>query len=1362
MSTIEFTPEQRHAIEAGCGPAGAGGHSLIVSAAAGSGKTSVLTERCAYLVCDAAPHPARGRRARCDIDELLVLTFTEAAAAAMRSRIIDAIRSRSEASPEDERLAQQVALVESAQISTIHSFCLWLIRRWFTHVDIDPGAFVLDADESVVLKRQVLDRLFSELYGITRQPGDPLGRPGAPGSTASDARDDAAGGEGDRHERSAAARSKTAVARAFVKLVDDYGLGSDHAVVEFILNLHDFTGSLPDPDGWLADAHRSLTDDALSLVRAVVDDLARELAVQLEDCAQRAAGIEAGHEIGAVYASQIREYAGALANWGEGLAPAEPEQARGDEEWLRRFESVRAEIAAFSFGKTRAPRLSKDADPAVLAARAAAQQALKHVKEDLFGSRLKKEFALFTVDELLDGLNRTAPYVRTIVELVWMFRDAYARKKREMMALDFADLERFAFQLLCDPDTAGRDPQTPSAVARALHERFAHVLVDEFQDINPLQEAIIRLVSREACPHRDNNLFVVGDIKQSIYRFRLAEPAVFAERLERFSTSTRNEAGEALSLQKNFRSTPEILDAVNLVFGQLMPAAGGDVVYDAEAELRPGREPDSGASGPRHPVELHVLERTWKGTQFDDDFGEQSGYGTASLSDPSRWTAIEREAYFMASRIREWKTIRAPKANGEPIQYRDVAVLLRATKINAEQVAAMLNRMGVPAFADTGGSLFSAREVRDVLAALQVLDNVQQDIPLAGVLRSGILGQAFSADELATIRCSQRNVPFHAAVRAFAESDRPQDTRKLAERLRSLLECISRYRADMRRRPLADVLWGIYLEHGYLAHVGGLPNGAQRRANLLRLHELARGFSPGAPGFRRQGLHRFLRFVEALQEEERELATATPIGEAEDVVRVMSIHQAKGLEFPVVFVAGLGTRFHLGDRSGRMIFERKPSRGAGVGLRVVDPDRMIEYPSAAHRLVAREIEQSTRAEELRILYVAMTRAQDRLILLGSQRNARNLNADFRAGARSDPPSRLAILTATTPLEWLIPTMRAAAAEGKRASAVRSGIALHVHDVDEMSRWAVGKSVEDENEHVRRAIARGADLPPYEPLAPDDPGVKAALSRIEYVYPHLASSSVRAAIAASEFKGTFDYTVDPEVRATPLFQGAFEVPPSKYGDVPGAPGGDDAVRRGVMTHRILQFLDFDKAVDAPGVAAELQRMVDAGVIHPDALATVDRGSIEWFVSTPLAEAIRAAGDQYRREFAFITAEPLEVFDRSVGVPSGAPGEGNGPSSAELLRRTPDEVLVRGIVDGVLCGRAGDGIEIVDFKTDVIQVKDVPQRAERYRPQMELYTRAMSRLWTRPVRACWLVFLAPRRITRLNSDSVDGESRIATGG
>jgi len=902
--------------------------------------------------------------------------------------------------------------------------------------------------------------------------------------------------------------------------------------------------------------------------------------------------------------------------------------------------------------------------------------------------------------------------------------------------MDFADLERFAYRLLAGKSTEGGD--APSAVASLLHDRFHYVLVDEFQDINPLQQAVIQLVSRESDAGRPNNLFAVGDEKQSIYRFRLAEPALFSQRRSAMRTAEAVGDGEVITLQDNFRSRPEVLEAVNIVFRELMRGGCSDISYDAESELRAARSGGSeGAT--RVPVELHLLERTWS---KNDEENEESNADSAGPWDPSRWSDIEREAYWIGMRIQQLMNAGEKKCGGESLSYRDVAVLLRVARINAERAAAMLSAMGIPAHAAAGASLFAAVEVRDALAALEVLDNARQDIPLAAVLRNGILGDILSEDELVEIRSLDRKAPFHETVRRYTvEGTDPS----LRERLSSLWMRMDRYRKEVRLAPLSEVLWDLYERHGFLAHAQGLANGRQRYANLLKLHDLSRRFGT----IRHRGLRAFLQYVRSLENQEQDPGTAPVVGESEDVVRVMSIHQSKGLEFPIVFVAGLGTRFHLGDRTGDMIFERR----SGIGLRVMDTERMIAYPSAAHLLAAAEIERTTREEELRILYVAMTRARDRLVLVGSQEGcqeaaleaARQSQRLSIAGSGNTGVSKTFVIdsfravTAQTPLQWLVPIVAANAGpvETSWTSQRQSELAfrIQVHEADEMSAWRVDRPSDREaGAGVRQVVARLELLPPEEPRAPLDPVPAEILSRLDYVYPQLPMTCVRAAIGAGEFKGTYDWTGSLDHRAARGYGGAADdafaltFTPRRSDRSRFMDRKLSAVERGILAHRALQHLNWQTAINESGIALELDRLVADGILNGELLRELDADSLAWFAATPLADAVRSLGESYRREFPFISSEPPSRFDDAA---TGQPG---------------DSVLVRGIVDGVLPFE--DRVELIDFKTDAISIGELASRAESYRPQMELYARAVSRLWKKPVKCAWLVFLSVRQIVTIS--------------
>lgn len=1279
MAKIPFTPEQRRAIEAI-------GHSVLVTAAAGSGKTAVLAERCAYLVCDAPPE------SHCDVDRLLVLTFTDAAAGEMRGRIVEALRQRLERCPGDARLREQVALTDAAQISTIHSFCLRLIRRWFTEAQVDPAATLLDEHEARLLRRDALDEVLDENYARQDRTECPLG------TTADDADAES----------------------AFARLVDVYGLGNDRQIAKLVLDLDGFTTSLVSPQSWLEEAVATPRDEPDRVILEVLSTLPDELEWQIEHGQWQAATIDPSSPAAAFARERILEHASQLRAWRESIS----DSPSGGEARLRSLESVCDAMRDFAFDRKRGPQLKKDTDDETRRTVEAARKRYSKIKE-LFKNRLQNRYALFTLDEWRDGLRRIVPYIETIVSLVRQFRGAYDARKREINVLDFSDLERLAHKILSDPS----DARQPSPIARALHDTYAYVLVDEFQDINPLQQEVLRLASHEAADDLPGNLFVVGDVKQSIYRFRLAEPALFVERLRRFCDDPTR--GEAISLQKNFRSRAHVLDAVNHVFSGLMPPGAGPVEYDDEAVLRPGREePDT----PPSPVELHVVDRAWQRDEPEDEDEESDGDAadtdtapTGDISerrltvpdDPSTWAPIEREGHLIGRRIQ------AMMQEEPSIRYGDVAVLLRAAKVNAERIAAMLTATHIPAYAAVGGSLFAAVEVRDVLALLQVLDNARQDIPLAAVLRSGMIAAPLDEADLLRIRLLDPKDDFYRVVHRYPREGADKDLRG---KVGALLQHIERLRADAACTAPADLLWRIYHEFGHLAYCCGLPGGPQRRANLLEFHQLARSFG----SFRRQGLARFLRFIEGMADEEAEVPIASPIGEAEDVVRIMSIHQSKGLEFPVVFVAGLGNRFNLGDRSGRMVFARR----ARIGLRDVDTDDMIEYPSAAHAAVVEEIEREARAEELRVLYVAMTRARDRLILVGSQRHADRL-LDQDTSGPAGGISSLTTHTAASFMDWLVPVIRSGshtigtgADDPFKSAAGGTRFDVRVHTAESMTDWRTEAAGAGANVKTREAVASLKPLPASEPMCPDDDAVESVERRLAFVYPHLPTCVVPATIAASEYKGLVDFAGAPEATiADGTGPSAFAVPPSKYDE----DGEDVALHRGVVTHRILERLDFQVAVDAGGVASELQRMIDEGIVRAEDRDRVDVASLEWFVTTPLAAAIREAKAAFRRELQYVSAEPPSSFED--GIAAGR----------------EDFVLVRGVVDGIL--PVDGGLEVIDYKTDGIDASEVAQRAARYRPQVALYARAVSRLMDRPVTTCRLVFLTPRCIHEFDRSDID---------
>jgi ATP-dependent helicase/nuclease subunit A len=1274
--------------------------SILVSAAAGSGKTTVLAERCAALVCDGEP------KQRCGIDELLVVTFTDAAAGEMKSRIAAAIRQRLESETRDRRyLQQQLYLLDSASISTIHSFCRTLIGRYFPQAEVDPQASVLNADEAELLRGEVLDALCLELYGD-------------------------AGDEG----------------RAFQSLVDDYGAGSDNAIKRIVLQIHDFINSLPRPYEWLDDAVRRVDPASPESLAAKLDAvqcgrLCDELALQIEYAEHCAATIRACWPVAGMHAEAIDEHAARLADWRATVGEWEP---------------VAAAIRDFEFERARSrPKNLSDEDKAAFDS----AKALRDRTKELFATRLQTGCCAFTKAEYVDGLARIAPHVSALCGLVREFDERYRAAKTDAAAVDFNDLQRCAFKLLAE----GGDPLRPSDVARQLQRQYRHILVDEFQDIDPLQEAILKLASREYADPPQGNLFTVGDIKQSIYRFRLAEPGLFTARADQFAGSSSEKVGELIHLKENFRSRSAIIDAINLVFHPLMRREFGGSDYDESAALVaaasfPEAPADEAASPTpakifnRPAVELHVLEPITEATRSeaadDGEQGEAAGGGDDDLE------GIEREAYLIARRIQQWTGVSATTSNGanrsagcwhvaarpstpggppttRPIEYRDIVILLRSTVHKAGPMADVLRRMGIPVRIERDDTGMDCTEFRDVLSLLSVLDNLQQDLPLAAVMRSPLLVQPFTEGELVEIRLFAPGAPFHRAVTRYAAGGADE---ALRSRVQLLLASIDRYRTRIQREPVADVLWELLRANNYLAYVAGLPDGARRRGNLLRIHELAREFGR----FARQGLHRFLRFIEELIASER--TPQQPAGPAadENAVRIMTVHASKGLEFPVVILADLQKTFNLTDVRSTVVIDRE----YGVALRAADPQRRTMYPTLVHQLAAEASRHESLAEELRVLYVALTRAREHLLLVGRDSLDRlaacaTLHASSAAAARPSVP-RLQLETASNYLHWLLPALTVCPREhvrwpGEKGTA-EPLFKVYAYPRATSDAWRIPPAVQPDRVEALTQLAKLQPLTEDEPLAPAAQ-VEPLLAPLHRAYGSLELTTVPARISVSELKRRWQAEYGGEDRVAHAAAGD-EGRASTHRDRPGPlarpvfladDAAPDPIARGLATHRFLQLVDLKAAGDTAGLQAQLDEMVASGrMSKPDADAVL-LDSAAWLFATDLGVQLRAASAVYR-EVPFVSRIAPERFDPLL-----------------TGRDHRDVLLIRGVVDVVL--PTSEGLEIIDYKTDAISADECAQRAESYRPQVDTYASVMAGIFRQKVIRRSLAFLQPRRLVEL---------------
>ena len=1235
---MDFTPDQRAAVDSD-------GQSVMVSAAAGSGKTAVLAARCVRLVAD---DPA------CGVENLLVVTFTNAAARQMRDRIAQRLRDRQDEAETagdaalSARLNREVQLLPRAGISTLSSFCGNVLRQHFHAAGVDPSFAILDGNQASLLKRTTAKELFDDQY----DPG-----------------------------------SADAAAEDFHRLIDLYAEGDDRGLIRRVIACHDLLTSVADPAAWRGDALRRVEEAAKKplgqseLGKAWIAAVAESFAgvARLADEAERVTRSWAG---GDKSLAKVAVYADGLA------AEARAWHALAGAGSLA---ALAARSAAYKFASK--PPVGK-----AVAGKAETDAAVAALKEAMHNGDAAQSLTI-SEEDWQGGMRAVAGPTRLFLQLVEEFGDRYAAAKTRIRALDFADLERKTLDLLTGP----------SPVARFYQSQFRHVLVDEFQDINEVQDRLLRLLSRETAGDGSRpNLFAVGDVKQSIYRFRLAEPRQFVERLEEVENGGLPHR-RRIDLNTNFRSRGRLLEAVNAAFGRLMSdAAALEIDYADRHALGvnpqyPPAEPAGFAGGP---VEVRVLQARDAAAGGDEPADDEAEGGRQEAE------RIEREAAFVAARIEQFKrqgrVVLREDGGTEPLDFKHVAVLMRSFKRTSERFASVLRRLGVPCHSEVGTGFFASTEVRDVLSLLHVLDNRRQDIPLAALLRSPLVGLDHAEDTMARVRLKNRSrdVPYFEAVLRYARREDEED----AAAVRGALERIDRWRALAHRRPLAELLWTVYTDSGLLAYVAGLPDGEQRAANLLELHKRAGQFD----AFQRQGLGAFVLFLKSL-EDSGEIGQPPVVSPGENVVRAMSVHASKGLEFPVVFLADCGKKHNTGDANGHILLDRK----LGVAMQAVDEAKRVRYPTLVHELVKRDLRRTSLAEELRVLYVAVTRAKEHLVCVGTA--AKDAAAEVAAWGAHAGGGRLAaaeVLQGKSFLDWL-----GMAAAGSPQ-----------FDVAVVEDPAVYESAETVSGRAKPAKVDQnlIDLKPLADAPPLTDDARAAVQRITTPYHHPAVAALAAAVgvttlgddAALHLAGLKRRNATPaDVRTART-----RLPRPRFVDAEAT-----AADLGTATHVALRHLDFRDAADEPAVRRQIDGMVARHQLDAGLAGRIDAAALAWLAATDLGDLLKAHHDALLRELPVrVPADPKQI----VG---GWRGDRDGPL---------DRVLLRGQVDVAVPVKSG--IVLADYKTDRLEADDeqgVAATLEAYRPQVAHYRRAVEAVTNRPVTAAYLVLLGPRRIEAL---------------
>ena len=830
---------------------------------------------------------------------------------------------------------------------------------------------------------------------------------------------------------------------------------------------------------------------------------------------------------------------------------------------------------------------------------------------------------------LLREMRGCAPAMGALLDLVLAFDREYARDKQRSGVVDYADLEHKTVQLLTDEDGA------PTALAAQVAGRFTEIMVDEYQDVSPVQDAIFRALSRDG-----KNLFLVGDVKQSIYRFRLADPNLFTEKYLRFADADAAAPGQArrIVLQENFRSRREILEAANAVFSLCMSRALGEIDYDEAAALTPGAA---------YPGEVPVPELLL--LRLPESHDEDS---------PDK---AELEAAFVARKIRDLLqsgTTVTEQGRQRPLRPGDVAILLRSANTVGGAYRRALIREGLPVASGQGGGFFQSVEVSTLLSMLALLDNPHQDIPLIAVLRSPAFG--FSADALSRIRAADKDADFYTALCKASETD---------EACRAFLDKLKSLRRQAPDLSAAELTWLLLEELDLIALCSAMADGELRRARLMELVALAESFE--SSGYR--GLHRFVLWLKRLAGRGQEPAVGAETGSA---VQILSIHKSKGLEFPVVFLCDTGRRFNTRDSSATVLVHPE----LGLGPKITDLERRVEYPSLARSAIALRGVRETYSEEMRVLYVAMTRPKERLYITAALKNPEK-SIEKEALSVSRPMAAEVLSRALAPVHWLID---AALADGEEHLRLR---------VEE---------AETPEEEDAEAEPR-ADV--------DEAAAEELRRRLSFRYPDARAESLPSKVTATELKGHDEPDADAR-DLSPKRRRPFRMPDFLKEERPVT-----GAEKGTATHLVLQFIDYGKTGSEAEVRREIRRLREQRFLSEREAEAVDASAIVKLFASPLGQRLRSA-DAIHREFKFsLLCDAGDFFDGCAG----------------------EELLLQGVVD---CYLEEDGqLTVIDYKTDRLKNKaEAEERARVYRGQLQAYAKALSRICGKPVKECLLYFLS----------------------
>ena len=1256
---VSFTPDQQRVIDTR-------NRNILVSAAAGSGKTAVLVERIIQKICD-EENPV-------DIDRLLIVTFTSAAAAQMRERISKAVSKKLEEQPENEHLQKQSALIHNAQITTIDSFCLFVIRNNFNEIGLDPGFRVADEGEIKLLEGDVLDDLLEECHSEGREE--------------------------------------------FLRFVESYSTGgNEKRIEEAILRLYHFSISYPFPEEWL-EARKddyTLTSIAELPQKAWFQGALRYMETVLCECEERLnRGLEIASGIGGP--EQYRENL---------IADLELiEQLRSTNDYQKLYDL----FTYSSFSRLSAKK--SDCDPAL-------KEVVKAIRDEVKKNiaDLKKFLFLISPEDTFEDMKQCEGVVKELVSLTLAYKERLDAAKRDKNIVDFSDMEHFALQILLEKDEEGNLIQRETALA--FQDYFEEIMIDEYQDSNEVQELLLKSISGE--DKGRFNRFMVGDVKQSIYKFRLARPEIFMEKYDTYENSENAEDKVRIDLSMNFRSRREVTDATNFICGQIMKKQVGNVEYDEKAALYVGASYTEPQEENLYQTELLIVTEN----------PEEENSNTISEK--------EKEAYIVADRIRElvghFPVTDAQTGELRPAKYSDIVILFRATAGWDEDFRRVLAERGIPVHITSKTGYFQTLEIQGIVNFLKVLNNPLQDIPFFGVMKLPFFD--FSEEEIVKIRCfaldfrkrheheGKQNLFLYEQVKLYAEyegelqkSEQTKSTEyvqltlenmvtenvkmeeneaegvcneaqwnidhKLVEKAKFLLEEIKKYRARVTYTPIKELIQQLIRETGYSAYIGAMPGGEQRHANMELLLERAGAFEKTSF----YGLFHFIRYLETMQEKEVDFGEANILDENADVVRVMTIHKSKGLEFPICFVCGLAKQFNLMDTRQAILMDVE----LGIGVDCIDPDIRTKRKTLRKNIVAQRMKEDTRGEDLRVLYVALTRAKEKLILTAYEEDMEKKlkNNMYLTFEEQEKLPYSVMMSANSYFDLILATLMRH--QSMKAILEEYGLEYEHHNLPyhEIPIHIVLKNANDISVSEVKELGRASILEQEleQALQTADKELAEKLQqRLSFAYPHTYLEGLMVKTTVSELKKeAYEEASEPVAEL-------FTIEREPY--IPAFMREEETIlgtQYGTAVHKAMELFSFAEEYATEGnhieqIQAEKDSWIAQGRVLKQEIDCVSPKKIAIFLKSSLAQDMIQAKkrNELFKEQPFVLGISADKLDSKF------------PST--------ETVLIQGVIDAFYYDENGD-IVLLDYKTD--KVKKVEELVERYKAQLDYYQEALEQI------------------------------------